>query len=160
MRIVSACLAGIWCRFDDERIVDPRVEALVAAGEALPVCPEQLGGLPTPRTAAGVVSSEPWRLINENGTDVTAQYLRGAEETVRLARLIGAHEAILKENSPSCGSCKVRVADISGPRREWVAGEGVTASMLRRMGVNIFSEENWLGLTEGEIAVETPAEGD
>lgn len=144
MRIVSACLAGVPSRYNGQRLSDPRIEAMVAAGEALPVCPEQLGGLPTPRAAASVLDRDRHRVIDENGNDVTAFYTRGAEETARLARLVGAREAILKENSPSCGSCRIWVTDGDG-HLEAVSGEGITTALLRRMGVTVYSEETWPG---------------
>lgn len=146
MRIVSACLAGMRCRYDGGTKVDARVVAMVAAGEALPICPEQAGGLPTPRTRSYLRSRDPFRLIDQDGVDVTAQYTRGAEETARLAELVGAREAILKEDSPSCGSRGVWTVDARG-RTSLVPGEGITTAILRRMGVTVYSEENW---PEGE----------
>ncbi|HEX2922704.1 MAG TPA: DUF523 domain-containing protein [Chloroflexota bacterium] len=144
MRIVSGCLAGIHCRYDGDSKGDPRIVAMVAAGEALPICPEQAGGLPTPRTRSYLASHETFRLVDDNGVDVTVQYSRGAAEALRLAKLIGATEAILKEGSPSCGSCRVSVLDGEGHKSE-VSGAGITTTVLRSEGITVFSEENWQG---------------
>ena len=92
MILVSACLAGYPCRYDgrDNRRSD--IVAMVQAGEALPVCPEQLGGLPTPRNPSERRGD---RVVMNDGRDVTAEYRRGAEETLRLGRLYGCTAAVL-----------------------------------------------------------------
>jgi len=92
MYIVSACLAGVRCRYDGEDREDPKVLELLAGGEAVPVCPEQLGGLPTPRSRAEFVGGDGEdvldgraRVVSEEGVDVTDFFLRGAEEVLRIA---------------------------------------------------------------------------
>ena len=109
----------------------------MSEGRALPVCPEQLGGLSTPRIPAEIVgdgSGEAvWEgqvcLINTVGEDVTAAFVRGAKEAWKLARLVGAKKAILKERSPSCGVTQIC------RNEEVVPGEGVTCFLLRTHGI-------------------------
>lgn len=142
MKIVSGCLAGLRCRYDGRSREDRRIVELVRRGDAFPVCPEQLGGLPTPREEAAITSQDPPRVVTPSGRDVTAQFRRGAEETLRIARQLGAQQAILKERSPSCGCRWVWKYDADGrPRLE--PGEGITARLLRENGLHVVSDEEY-----------------
>lgn len=143
--LVSACLAGVRCRYDGGACPDPAVVDLVRRGRALPVCPEQLGGLPTPRRPAEIrggagadVLEGRARVVTASGADVTDAFLRGAEETLRLARLSGAEGAILKARSPSCGVGAVYDGSFTGRLRP---GDGVAAALLRRAGITLRSGE-------------------
>jgi len=134
--LVSACLLGVNCRYNGSSQGNEAVTELLSREDItlIPVCPEQLGGLPTPRTPSErkeelVVSSE-----GENRTD---EFVRGAEEALRLARLYGCEVAILKERSPSCGNKTVYDGSFTGTL---VPGEGVTAELLRKNGVKVFGE--------------------
>ncbi|MDA8157425.1 MAG: DUF523 domain-containing protein [Actinomycetota bacterium] len=142
MYIVSACLAGFKTRYDGTDCLDERVRNLVLAGKAIPVCPEQLGGLSIPRepvefafgdgkdALAGKPGVIRLRNIPEAGSQPYAQaLLKGAQEVLRIARLYGAAEAILKDGSPSCGTGYVH----SGGRK--ISGTGVTAELLLREGI-------------------------
>nr|VFJ63463.1 MAG: Uncharacterized conserved protein YbbK, DUF523 family [Candidatus Kentron sp. DK] len=131
MKIVSACLAGIGCRYDGKATPDPEVIELIKRGQAIPVCPEQLGGLPTPRIPA---EKKDGRVFTKEGKEVTGQFERGAREARRIAGLIGCREAILKAESPSCGFGKIHDGSFSG---KLIAGEGVFAGMLREDGIEI-----------------------
>jgi uncharacterized protein YbbK (DUF523 family) len=111
MVIVSACLAGLRCRYDGSKKACEAVMRLVAEGKAIPVCPEQLGGLPTPRLPAEIRGG---RVVRQDGVDVTAEFSRGAEEVLKLAKLAGATTAILKARSPSCGSGKIYDGSFTG----------------------------------------------
>ena len=103
----------------------------------IPVCPETMGGLPTPRPAA---ERQPdGRIVTGDGDDVTAFYTRGAAATVALATVTGATEAVLKERSPSCGCHQVYDGSFS---RTLVEGDGVTAQALRQAGLDLLSEED------------------
>ncbi len=132
--LVSACLAGVNCRYDGGACSSPTVMELVRMGRAVPVCPEQLGGLPTPRPPARVsgdgraVLAGDARVTDAQGEDVTIQFLRGAAEVAALAHLLGARDAILKRGSPSCDP---------GP-----AGMGVTAALLAREGLDLRHEDD------------------
>ena len=107
---------------------------LARRGLAVPVCPEQLGGLATPRAPS---EQREGRVVSAAGDDVTAQYRRGAEETLRLARLYGCVVAVLKERSPSCGSGQVYDGTFSGTL---TAGWGTAAALLRDSGVRVLGE--------------------
>ena len=103
----------------------------------IPVCPETMGGLPTPRPAAECQPDG--RVVNGAGDDVTAFYERGARATVELAAVTGAREAVLKARSPSCGCHEVYDGTFS---ERLVPGEGVTAAGLRQAGVRVRSEDD------------------
>jgi uncharacterized protein YbbK (DUF523 family) len=133
--VVSACLAGIPCRFDGKDNRNDFVVGLVRAGRALPLCPEQLGGLGTPRTPS---ERRDGRVVTKCELDVTEQFRRGAKITLALARLYKCTEAILKARSPSCGSGKIYDGTFS---KTLVAGDGVTAKLLKQKGIRVRSED-------------------
>ena len=132
--LVSACLLGCACRYDGASKGHEAVLALAEKKHLIPVCPEQLGGLATPRPPA---ERQGERVVTEQGVDVTAQYRRGAEETLRLARLFGCEQAILKERSPSCGCCGIYDGTFS---RTLQPGMGVTAQLLTESGIAVYGE--------------------
>jgi len=134
--IVSACLAGMETNYLGEAWPHPKVLKLVREGKAIPMCPEQLGGLSTPRTPA---ERRGKGVVTRDGRDVTAQFKKGAEEAARLVELTGAEIAILKARSPSCGVGCTYDGTFSDAL---VDGDGVTAEMLRKMGVQLFTEED------------------
>jgi len=133
--IVSACLAGKKCRWDGTMRPCGKVIRLVREGKAIAVCPEELGGLPTPREPA---EQQGDRVVTKSGKDVTAEFGRGARETLRIAKENGCTEAILKSRSPSCGSGKVYSGDFDG---KLVDGDGVTAKLLQERGIPVSTEE-------------------
>lgn len=154
MKLVSACLAGCHCRYDQGSLPHDAILDLIRSGGAVPVCPEQMGGLTTPRLPAEIIGGSGEdvldgraRVVNSAGEDVTAQFLAGAQEALRMAQAVGATEAILKERSPSCGSAAIYDGTFSGHR---IPGMGVTAALLRRHGVCVSSEESWTSGT-GDI---------
>ena len=137
MRIlVSMCLLGVPCRYDGKSRPDAAVTALSAAHELVPVCPEQLGGLPTPRTPAERRGA---RVVTRDGRDVTQAYLDGAQRALDLARTLGCEAAVLKERSPSCGCGEIYDGSFTGALTE---GNGVAAEMLLKCGVRIFGESS------------------
>jgi uncharacterized protein YbbK (DUF523 family) len=136
MIIVSACLAGLHCRYDGEEKSNEEVMRLVAEGKAIPVCPEQLGGLTTPRLPCEIVNG---RVMRKDGVDVTAEFERGAREALALAKLTGANEAILKAKSPSCGAGRIYDGTFSG---NVVPGDGVFAALCRQEGITLRTEED------------------
>lgn len=131
MKIVSACLAGVHCRYDCQAKTRNDVAEMVRAGEAIPVCPEQLGGLSTPRPPA---EGKGGKIMTKTGLDVTSQYLKGAEEALEIARLCGADEALLKSKSPMCGSGRIYDGTFSGTLIE---GNGVFAELLKKHGIKV-----------------------
>ncbi|SDL47260.1 Uncharacterized conserved protein YbbK, DUF523 family [Maridesulfovibrio ferrireducens] len=133
MIVVSGCLAGIKCKYNGTESTDETVVELVKQGKAIPVCPEQLGGLPTPRPCCEFVGD---RVLTTLGIDVSEQFLKGAEEGLRLAKLVGAKKAILKSRSPSCGYGKIYDGTFSG---KLIAGDGLFAAMLKENGITVES---------------------
>lgn len=137
--LVSACLLGLRTRYDGDSRPSEAIIDLARRGRLIPVCPEQLGGLATPRVKQtlsggdgdGVLAGRA-KVVNEAGRDVTENFLRGARETLKLAKLSGAAFAILKEKSPSCGVLKTNV-DF-----EVADGRGVTTAALVIAGVKLF----------------------
>ena len=133
MIIVSACLAGYRCRYDGKIVPDEEIVALMKRGEAIPVCPEIMGGLPCPRVPAER-TADGTRVIAKDGRDLTDAYRRGAEETLRMARLYGCDRAVLKARSPSCGYGQIYDGSFSGTLRE---GSGVAAELLAENGITV-----------------------
>lgn len=134
--LVSMCLLGVNCRYNGVPKADEAVRRLAECADIVlvPVCPEQLGGLPTPRTPSERNGN---RVVSKEGEDRTGAFNRGAEETLRIAKLYGCDVAILKERSPSCGDKEIYDGSFSGTL---VPGEGVTAELLRKNGVKVFGE--------------------
>lgn len=134
--LVSACLLGINCKYSGGNNLCPAVLALKEKYQLVPVCPEQLGGLPTPRVPSECLGDG---VINKEGADVTAEFRRGAQEALQAGQLFGCSKAILKEKSPSCGHGTVYDGTFSGNK---VPGDGVTAKLLLEHGYTLYSEEN------------------
>ena len=136
MILVSACLTGIKCRYDGKDNANDKVMEMVKKGIAIPVCPEQLGGLQTPRIPAEIVEN---KVINKKGENVTAQFKKGAKETLQIAELVKCHKAILKQSSPSCGYGKIYDGSHTG---KIIEGMGLTAKLLSQKGIIILTEED------------------
>ncbi|WP_316898464.1 DUF523 domain-containing protein [Pseudodesulfovibrio indicus] len=134
--IVSACLAGIYCRYNGEAEPFAPVVDLIRAGRAIPFCPEAFGGLPTPRRPCEILGD---RVVDADGVDRTAEFRRGAEEGLRLARLAGCNEAILKARSPSCGSGVIYDGTFTSTR---IPGDGVFAALLKDASIRVRTEED------------------
>ena len=145
--LVSACLAGEKCRYDGNSCAHQRIVELVMRGEALPFCPEVAGGLGIPRERSEIYcapdspvrSGCSLKVITESGRDVTPNFLRGAEETLKRVWKNKIECVILKSFSPSCGFGLIYDGSFSG---RLVQGDGVTASLLHANGVRILSEKD------------------
>ena len=135
--LVSACLLGMNCRYNGEVKENKNVvELLHRKGVHLvPVCPEQMGGLATPRDPAEIQADG--RVVTKTGKDVTREYQRGAEEALKIAELFQCDMAILKERSPSCGYGRVYDGTFSGTLTE---GNGITAGLLSKNGIDVLGE--------------------
>ena len=147
MKLISACLLGIRCTWsghnkykNDRAIGLSRVETLI------PVCPEQLGGLATPRAPQEIqggtgedVLDGKCKIMNKNGEDVTREFITGAEETLKIVRQLNVKEFIGKSKSPSCGCGQIYDGSFCG---RLIDGDGVTTALLRRNGIKITSEED------------------
>jgi uncharacterized protein YbbK (DUF523 family) len=144
--LISACLAGVACTHEATAKTRDWAVRLVAEGRAVPVCPEVAGGLPIPRPASEIQDGDGHdvvegraRVRDEHGSDVTDSYVRGAEKARAAARAADAGIAVLKARSPSCGSGQTYDGTFTATLRD---GDGVTAAMLRREGVEVVSDED------------------
>jgi len=132
---ISLCLLGIDCNYAGGNSLCEKAVEIFKSGRGVPVCPEQLGGLPTPRIPAEIQGD---RVINRDGEDVTVQFRKGAEEAVRLARLAGCTGALLKSNSPSCGVGQIYDGTFTGTL---IDGDGLFAIELKKLGIEVETEE-------------------
>ena len=139
MIAVSACLAGIACRYDGTAFVCPKIAAMVGAGQAIAVCPEVLGGLPVPRPPAELQAGQ---VFTNEGQNVTDSYRQGALTALATVLEHGCEFAVLKARSPSCGVRKVYDGSFSG---RLIDGNGLFAELLLRAGIPVY--------TEAEVAV-------
>lgn len=139
MYLVSSCLAGVNCRYNGSNTENKIIVELVKRGLAIPVCPEQLGGLPTPRACCEIVISENGqkKIISKDGQDVTKKYVEGAEKTLAIAKVIGIKKAILQSRSPSCGCGMIYDGNFKG---KLIKGNGVTAELLINNGIEVITE--------------------
>jgi len=135
MIVVSACLAGVPCRYDGTSKPCPKVAQMVKEGEAIAVCPEQMAGMPVPRPPA---EQREGRFIDKNGVDLTVQAERGALQALKMAQLAKCDKAILKSKSPSCGCGKVYDGTFTGTLIE---GDGVFTRLLKQNGIQVSSQD-------------------
>lgn len=141
MIIVSACLAGINCRYDGGNTKKDELLDLVMKGEALPLCPEILGDLPSPRPPCEIQidNNGEKRVFTKDGKDLTKEFTLGAERTLAIAKAIDAKKAILQARSPSCGVGRIYDGSFSGKK---IDGAGITAEMLLKNGIEVISINN------------------
>ncbi|NIA12108.1 MAG: DUF523 domain-containing protein [Nitrospiraceae bacterium] len=134
--IVSACLLGLSTKYSGSNNFSKDVLELANHYIFAPLCPEQLGGLPTPRPPAEIIGN---KVIDINGVNVTENFLRGAEEALKFTRIYDIKLAILKDGSPSCGVHCIYDGTFSGSK---VDGIGITARLFRKNGIKVFSEND------------------
>lgn len=142
--LVSACLLGLPCRYDGKKVPCPAVLALREDHILIPFCPEQAGGLPTPRTPA---ERKNGCVITKDGRDVTEAYENGARMALAVCEWNGITHAILKERSPSCGSSVIYDGTHTGVL---IPGMGTTAQTLREAGIPVISENEVEKLPKGK----------
>ncbi len=153
LNLVSACLLGVACRYDGQSCQSPELTGLATRGKVVPICPEVAGGLPTPRLPAEIegayagldgyaVLDGRTRVVRNDGIDVTAEFMQGAQAALALARQLDVRRAILKSDSPSCGAGRIHEGKFSG---KLVPGDGVTVALLRRNGIQVINETDLLG---------------
>ncbi|CEH35743.1 DUF523 domain-containing protein [Romboutsia lituseburensis] len=145
MILVSACLLGINCKYNGDNNKDFKVLEYLKDKEFIIVCPEQLGGMSTPRDPSEIIRLDGDAVINGETSvitnkrlDVTKKFKLGANETLKIAKLYNCKEAILKEGSPSCGSNYIYDGTFTGKKRD---GIGVTTSLLKHNGIKVISEK-------------------
>lgn len=139
MYLVSACLAGCPCRYDSKANTIQEVVDLVNSGQAIPICPEQLGGLSTPRIPAEIkhLADHTVRVVNNEGSDITNQFLLGAKRTLAIAKSLDIKKAILKAKSPSCGKGFIYDGSFT---KKLIQGNGITASLLMENDIMVSTE--------------------
>ena len=141
MIVVSACLAGVQCRYNGRDFLIPEVADLVKKGQALPLCPEILANLPTPRACveqkAGHFLTAAGEDLTAAGEYLTAAYMAGAKVAVAIARLVGCKKAILKSKSPTCGCGAIYDGTFSGTL---TAGDGIWCALLKQERIKVCSE--------------------
>jgi uncharacterized protein YbbK (DUF523 family) len=135
MIIVSACLLGIKCKYDGSDNLIPDLINLENKYRMIPVCPEQLGGLPTPRKPLEILNG---KVLDNTGKDFTEHFIKGAGEVLRIADFFSCKKAILKDGSPSCGVHHIYNGKHEGVKIE---GKGFTASILQKHGIAVYSEK-------------------
>ena len=131
--LASTCLMGLKTRYDGKIIPSTMCRKAVEGGICIPVCPEQLGGLPTPRAAADLVGGDGHdvlggraRVITRAGADVTDNFIQGAKQVLQIARQQDIAKVFLKARSPSCGLAPL---------------VGVTAALLQAEGYAVVEME-------------------
>ncbi|RKD94135.1 DUF523 domain-containing protein [Marinifilum flexuosum] len=140
MIIVSSCLAGVKCRYDGNDNLVAEIKELVLSGKAIALCPEELGGLSTPRTPCEIVKEDnQLKVMTKDRVDCTAQFLLGAEKVAEIAKILDSKQAILKANSPSCGCGMIYDGSFTGKK---IKGKGLTAELLSKQGIEIKNETN------------------
>lgn len=132
---VSACLCGVCCRYDGKTKCIPEIKELYDSGRALMICPEVMGGMPTPREPSEIVGQ---KVMSIDGRDNTEFFISGAQAALEICRKYNVGKAILKQNSPSCGSKQVYDGSFSG---KLIDGMGVTAKLLSANGITVIGEK-------------------
>ena len=154
MILVSACLLGINCKYNGDNNKSEKIEEYLKDKKFILVCPEQLGGLPTPRIPSEIIG-ESLNILNnnrvvidKNGNDVTSQFIKGAQETLQIAKKLNIKKAILKDGSPSCGVNYIYDGKFNGTK---IKGMGLTAQLLKESSIDVISELELGGNINGDI---------
>lgn len=155
MYLISACLCGVNCKYNGLNNYNEICDKLFTSGKAILVCPEQLGGLPTPRIpseiigeSSNILNNNNGSVIDKNGNDVTPQFVKGAKETLQIAKRLNIKKAILKDGSPSCGVNYIYNGNFNGSK---IKGMGITAQLLKESSIDIISELELGGNINGDI---------
>jgi uncharacterized protein YbbK (DUF523 family) len=135
-KICSACLLGINCRYNGEEKLNNKAFNLSKKENLIPVCPEQLGGLSTPREPA---EKRKDKVLTKSGKEVTDNFNQGAKEVLKIAKIFNIKEAILKQRSPSCGCGMIYDGTFSN---KLIKGDGITTILLKKNGIRVISEED------------------
>jgi uncharacterized protein YbbK (DUF523 family) len=135
--LVSACLLGVNCKYTGGNNYNEKIMEYLSDKEIIPICPEIMGGLPTPRIASERKGN---KVINKEGKDVTENFQKGATETLELAKKLGVTKALLKAKSPSCGYGKIYDGTFTDTL---IDGDGVTAELLKNNGFSILTEKDF-----------------
>jgi uncharacterized protein YbbK (DUF523 family) len=137
MRLCSACLLGIRCRFDGKSNFNPKIKKLASKEILIPICPEQLGGLPSPRPPCEIRNQ---KVLTKDGKDLTNLFKKGAKEVLKIAKLLKIKKAILKQRSPSCGYGQIYDGTFSN---KVIKNFGILAKLLIDNGIEVQTEEDF-----------------
>lgn len=150
--LVSACLMGLNCRYDNTPVLHHNILGKLGDQSLLMVCPEILGGLPTPRPPVQFVSEQlkplidnagqevlkgRARLVWTTGQNVTQHFIRGAQRIIRLIKPLSIHRAYLKSRSPSCGSGSISFWDARTNSSVTLRGDGVLTTLLKTVNIRV-----------------------
>lgn len=142
MFLVSACLAGINCKYNGGNNYNEKIFKMVEEGRAIPVCAEQLGGLETPRAPSEIKEIDgKVCVVNTNNVDVTDKFEKGANEILRLAKKLKVTKVILKSKSPSCGMGKIYSGNFDN---KLVVGNGILADLLIKNNIEVISSDDFI----------------
>ena len=132
--LVSACLLGINCKYNGNNNKNDKVLEYIKDKEVIPICPEIMGGLSTPRIPAEILND---KVVNSEGLDVTDSFKKGANEVLYLAKLFNVKKAILKAKSPSCGVGEIYDGTFTHTK---ISGDGITARLLKENNIEVITE--------------------
>ena len=132
--LVSACLLGINCKYDGENNKNDKVIEYLKDKEVIPICPEIMGGLPTPRVPSEIKDD---KVITKENKDVTNNFLKGANEVLYLAKLFNVNKALLKAKSPSCGVGEIYDGTFTHTK---INGDGITTRLLKENNIEVITE--------------------
>lgn len=143
MKLVSMCLCGVNCKYSGGNNYDETVLKIINEGDAIPVCPEIMGGLDTPRIPHEIVGGDGFdvlegraKVISKDGDDNTVAFIAGAEKVLEIAKKLNVKEVIFKSKSPSCGNGKIYDGSFSGTL---IDGVGVTTALMIKNGIRVSS---------------------
>jgi len=135
--LISACLLSVSCRYDgkDNALSEKDMRSLNEHFILIPACPEQLGGLSTPRLPAEIQSDG--RTLRQDGVDVSLEFQRGADEALKIAKIAHSKIALLKANSPSCGNDEIYDGSFTG---QLIPGQGQTVKLFEKHSIKVYNE--------------------
>ena len=146
MYLISACLCGLNCKYNGTNNFNPKVKSLYDKGNCIALCPEHLGNLPIPRVPLEIVGGDgkdiltgKARVLSKEGCDNTPAFIKGAQKTLDIAKLLNVDTAILKSRSPSCGWGQIYDGSFE---KKLIYGNGVAAELLSQNGIKILSEQD------------------
>ncbi len=137
--LLSSCLLGELVKYNGSHngLDERTIERLQSIYDIYPICPEVIGGLPTPRIPCEIVSHNPIKVLNKIDEDKTKEFLAGANKALKLCKKENIKLALLKANSPSCGNRTVYDGTFLGVK---IKGQGVAAKLLFENGIEVFNE--------------------
>ena len=140
--LISACLLGVNCRYNGTSSQIKELEGLIDSGRLIPVCPEILGGLDTPREPCEIIAKDNGivKVMSQSGLDCTSEFQEGAQKFLEIAKLCNVKKVILKANSPSCGSGFIYDGTFSS---KLIEGHGLTSKLLIENNIKVYNETNW-----------------